>query len=77
MAVTGSLALLTNIVLAWTTHQMQSLIDQWSQHPETEIDPALLTYIAPVHFRNINFKGELHFPLQRYGKQLLQSNGWR
>ena len=75
LSVTGALALLTNIVLAWTTHRMQAVVEQWAGDHTQQADPELLRHIAPVHFRDINFRGELRFPVQQYAPRLLAN--WR
>ncbi len=77
VAISGSLALLTNIVLAWTTHQMQHVFDQWEKDRHLHVPPEILRHIAPAHFRQINFRGQFHFPLQQYAHHLIPSSAGR
>jgi Tn3 transposase DDE domain-containing protein len=62
--------LLANLTMAWTTHHLQQVVDQWTRdgHPVRE---KLLRHIAPVHVTAINFRGTFHFPLERYAKRLI------
>jgi hypothetical protein len=60
------LALLTNIVIAWNTHKMQQIVDQWRIDQPDWIDPKYLSRIAPIQHRNINMKGIFQFPLEQY-----------
>jgi hypothetical protein len=48
-AVSGSHALLTNLVIAWNTMKMQHVVDRWrkEKHP---IEDAWLRRMGPVHF---------------------------
>ena len=71
IAISGSLALLTNIVLAWATQRIQMLLDQWKQQGDAKADPDLLRHTSPVHYRGINFRGEFHFPFVQYRERLL------
>lgn len=71
VAISGSLTLLTNLAMAWTTHQMQRILDGWANEGQPPIESEVLRHIAPVHFRGINFRGELHFLIARYGQRLM------
>lgn len=71
IAISGSLALLTNIVLAWATQRIQMLLAQWKQQGDAKADPDLLRHTSPVHYRGINFRGEFHFPFVQYRERLL------
>lgn len=59
-AVSGALSLLTNIVMAWNTAAMQSVVDRL---PAVQLPPAHLAHIAPVAFRHINMNGKIKFGL--------------
>jgi TnpA family transposase len=75
-AVSGALTLLANLTMAWTTHHLQQVVDQWTRdgHPVRE---ELLRHIAPVHVAAINFRGTFHFPLERYAKRLIPERNRR
>ena len=73
IAQSGALALVTNLVMAWNTHQMQATLDRWRAQGR-EIDPQILHHITPMGFEGINFGGILVFPLERYRSRLLPSS---
>jgi TnpA family transposase len=73
IAQSGALALVTNLVMAWNTHQMQATLDRWREQGR-EIDPQILHHITPMGFEGINFGGILVFPLERYRSRLLPSS---
>ncbi|MFH1344927.1 MAG: Tn3 family transposase, partial [Pseudomonadota bacterium] len=67
-AISGSLALMSNLVMAWTTSRMQAALDQ---NPASFADPEIIRHIGPVQFRGVNFRGCLHFPIKRFAHRLL------
>jgi TnpA family transposase len=69
-AISGSHALLTNIVLAWNTHRMNDTVTQLRGN-RVAIEDDWLRRMGPAHFPHINFRGTLQFPLQRYRDALL------
>jgi TnpA family transposase len=71
LAISGSLTLLTNMVMAWTTQRMQQVLDTWQRTGTRRVEPDLLRHIGPMHFQNINFRGEMAFPLARYRSRLI------
>jgi Tn3 transposase DDE domain len=73
IAQSGALALVTNLVMAWNTHQMQVTLDRWRKQ-NREIDPQILHHITPMGFEGINFGGILVFPVERYRSRLLPSS---
>src|SRR6202453_2912351 len=73
IAQSGALALVTNLVMAWNTHQMQATLDRWRVQ-NREIDPQILHHITPMGFEGINFDGILVFPVERYRSRLLPSS---
>ena len=75
VAISGSLALLSNLVMAWTAHRMQTVLDGWRAAGIALPSDALLRHIAPMHFGSINFGGLFHFPVRRYAQQLLSEGG--
>ena len=70
LAISGSLTLLTNMVMAWTTSVCNR---SWTggSGPTRRVEPDLLRHIGPMHFQNINFRGEMAFPLARYRSRLI------
>jgi TnpA family transposase len=73
IAQSGALALVTNVVMAWNTHQMQATLDRWRAQGRP-IDPKILHHITPMGFESINFGGILVFPLERYRARLMPSS---
>jgi TnpA family transposase len=73
IAQSGGLALVTNLVMAWNTHQMQATLDRWRAGGR-QIDPKILHHITPMGFEGINFGGILVFPVDRYRSRLLPSS---
>ena len=72
VAISGSLTLLANLAMSWTTHQMQAVLDTWRQENRHEIDGEVLKHIGPLHFEGINFRGTFHFPVHKYLKRLIR-----
>lgn len=73
IAQSGALALVTNLVMAWNTHQMQATLDRWRGEGRS-IDRQILHHITPMGFEGINFGGILVFPVDRYRSRLLPSS---
>ena len=71
VAISGSLTLLANVVMAWMTQQIQQVLDTWHQTGVRRVEPEILRHIAPVHFQDINFRGQMQFPLARYRGRLI------
>jgi hypothetical protein len=65
--------LVTNLVMAWNTHQMQATLDRWRAGGR-QIDPKILHHITPMGFEEINFGGILVFPVDRHRSRLLPSS---
>jgi hypothetical protein len=65
------LALLSNLVMAWTAYHIQAVLEEWRRKGSGVPDKALLRHIAPVHFSGINFRGLFHFPIRRHSHRLL------
>ena len=71
-AVADALSLLANIIMAWNTTQMQSLLDRWANR--RQVIPAELTgKIAPTRLQGINLRGVFRFPVERYANEILPS----
>ncbi len=73
-AVADALSLLANIVMAWNTAQMQSVLDRWSQGRGRVVPPELIGHVAPTRTEGINLRGVFRFPIERYAEQLLPSS---
>ncbi len=71
-AVADALSLLANIVMAWNTMQMQSVLDRWANRRQV-IPPELIGKIAPTRLEGINLRGVFRFPIERYASQILPS----
>lgn len=65
IAISGSLALLTNLVIAWNTQRMQTTLDR-RQLKGQGIGDDWLRRLGPEHFAHVNFRGTLSFPVDRY-----------
>ncbi len=72
-AISGSHALLTNVVLAWNTHRMNDTVTQL-RNSRVAIEDDWLRRLGPAHFSHINFRGTLQFPSQRYREALLATH---
>ena len=71
-AVADALNLLANIVMAWNTMQLQSVLGRWANRRQF-IAPELTGKIAPTRLEGINLRGIFRFPTERYAEQLLPS----
>lgn len=72
-AISGSLTLLTNIVMAWNTLKLQSYLKR-SLQGTCDISIEHLSKIAPIHHRYINFNGHFTFPLEQGEDRLFKQN---
>ncbi len=70
-AISGSLALLSNLVMAWNTHKLQTLADLPSWR-KSSISQADIAAVGPVGTSHINFRGVLHFPDDKYSEPILR-----
>jgi TnpA family transposase len=72
-AVADALSLLANLVMAWNTTKMQSVLDRWNARRSTAVPPQLIGRIAPTRTEGINLRGVFTFPIEQYQAQLLPS----
>jgi TnpA family transposase len=72
-AVADALSLLANLVMAWNTMKMQSVLDRWNARRSTAVPPELIGRIAPTRTEGINLRGVFTFPIEQYQAQLLPS----
>ncbi len=70
VAQSGALALLTNITLAWNTHQMDKVHKTWRQQDPGKINAQMLRHITPVRYEHINFRGVFAFQTRPYRERL-------
>ncbi len=73
VAISGSLTLLTNLVLAWTTHKIQAVLSAESADDPIGVTEKHLRHILPGHFEGINLNGVFHFPIHQFAHRLLSA----
>ncbi|MGI9284278.1 MAG: Tn3 family transposase [Pseudomonadales bacterium] len=71
VAISGSLTLLTNLVLAWNTHHTQRILRQGDRRDGQYVAPAMLRHTPPVSSGHINMRGQLHFPIEDAAPRLI------
>ena len=72
-AVSSSLALLTNAVMAWNTMHMQRAVGQIEALSGDALRAVDLRRIAPTYLEGINLRGTFDFPIARYADRVLPS----
>lgn len=71
-AISGSLTLLTNLVMTWTTQQIQAASERLAA--KEIIAPAgVLAHVGPARLWNVNLRGTLHWPIEDYADRILIS----
>ena len=70
-AISGSHALLTNIVLAWNTNRMHEVLARLKRD-RTRIEDDWRRHIGPAHFSHINCCGTVRFGVKKYAQALVQ-----
>ena len=72
--VSGALALMTNIVMAYNAGQLQKSVDA---EVADGVDLAgcieALQHVGPVAYGHINFRGTYSFPIDRYATRILRA----
>lgn len=63
VALSGSLTLLTNISLAWTTYYIQRVLHRWAAEQGGTSAPAWIRYVSPARSAHLNFRGTFMYPL--------------
>jgi TnpA family transposase len=69
-AISGSLALLTNLVIGWTSFHTEAALEVLKSRGivfPTEV----LRHVSPIRYHNINFRGTFGFPFEKYLVALL------
>ncbi len=72
-AVSSSLTLLSNAVMAWNTLHMQHALETIEAIGGESMRADDLRQIAPTRLEGINLRGTLDFPIARYAHRLLPS----
>jgi len=79
IAISGSLALLANLVMAWTTRRMQMAVESMAKRG-IEAPPGVIAHTGPARLWNVNLRGTLHFPIDDYAEQIFgvipKDNRW-
>jgi TnpA family transposase len=70
LAISGSHALLTNIVLAWNTSRMNVAVERLRREG-VKIEDGFLRRMGPAHFAHVNFRGIFSFGVERHADALL------
>ena len=70
-AISGSHALLTNIVLAWNTARMHEVVERLKRDG-IPVEDDWLRRIGPAHFSHINFRGTMKFGVEKFAVALIQ-----
>jgi Tn3 transposase DDE domain len=68
-AISGAHSLLTNIVLAWNTNRMDTVVTKLNRDG-VGIEEDWLR-IGPAHFSHINFRGTFRINVERYADVLV------
>ena len=71
VAISGAHALLTNIVRAWNTSRMDTVVARLKSDG-VGIEEDWLRRIGPAPFSHINFRGTFRFNLERYADVLVE-----
>ena len=71
VAQSGSLTLITNVVMAHNTQALQGVIDRRDREGHA-ISADIIRHLSPTAFAQVNFMGTLHFPIDQYRSQLFE-----
>jgi len=73
MAVSSTLTLLTNAIMAWNTEHMQRTLDTVENLGNQPVSPEHLRSIAPTSLESINLRDTFDFPIADYVDRLMPS----
>ena len=73
VAVSGALTLLTNIVIAWTTCRIQSVMVSRGAKDMQKVEHDWLRYVSPARSENVNFRGIYNFPVNLHADRVLEA----
>jgi TnpA family transposase len=77
LALSGSLTLLTNITVAWTTYRVQEVLRRWASEQtvsQGKIAPDWIRYVSPARSELIKCRGVFTFPVEHYAQQLVAAS---
>ena len=69
-AISGSLALLANLVMVWNTQKLQGITDTPTRTSGIQLSD--LGHLGPMSTRHINFRGVFHFPINEFAGPILR-----
>ena len=69
-AISGSLTLLANGVIAWNTARIEVVVERLHKSG-VRIEDAWLHRMGPAYFAHINFRGVMRFGIERYAQSLI------
>jgi hypothetical protein len=69
-AISGSLALLTNLVIGWTSLRTEAALAVLKSRGVV-LPAEVLRHVSPIRYHNINFRGTFRFPFEKYLVALL------
>jgi len=70
VAISGTLALLTNLTMAWVTHEIERAVEIEKSGNEPIAD-RVLRHIGPVHTGSVNIDGQFTFPISQFASLIL------
>ena len=72
--VSGALALMTNLVMAYNAGQLQKSVDAEVANG-TQLSESIksLEHVGPVAYGHINFRGTYTFPIDRYAARIIRA----
>jgi hypothetical protein len=71
--ISGSHALLANVVLAWNTGKMHETVERL-RRSAVRIEDEWLRRMGPAHFGHINFRGTMQFGIDRFAQSLIDNH---
>ncbi len=72
--ISGALTLVTNAVMTWNAARLQKAVDaEAALGAARTASVDALSYIGPVAYAHINFRGTYRFPVERYAARLLRA----
>jgi hypothetical protein len=71
IAQSGSLTLITNVVMAHNTQALQGITERHAREGQA-IRGEIIRHLSPTAFAQLNFIGTLHFPIDQYRSQLFE-----
>ena len=69
-AISGSHVLLINLIIAWNTRKLDEVVAKL-RSAGGGVNDDIVRRLGPVFFGNINFRGVMSFPIEKYAGVLL------